>query len=101
MTPSRNMLELLTINGIAQTCFSGRAKGKFLFKVRHPSTEKPKALVGFKPRTEPELGAGDTHSSSTPPPPKICATTILFLLPNCRYNLYDDNFLCDYNFLLS
>ena len=39
------------------------------FKVYHPSTEKPKALVGFELRTEPELGTGDSHSTSTPPPP--------------------------------
>jgi len=25
--------------------------------------------VGFEPRTEPELGTGDSHSTSTPPPP--------------------------------
>ena len=62
--------ELATVNGIAQTCFSGRAKGKFFFfKAHHPSTEKPKALVGFTPWTEPELGTGDYHSTSTPPPP--------------------------------
>ena len=36
------------------------------FKVHHSSTE---ALVAFKPRTEPELGTGDSHSTSTPPPP--------------------------------
>ena len=34
------------INGFAQTCFSGRAKGN------NPSPEKPR---GFEPRTEPEL----------------------------------------------
>ena len=39
------------------------------FKAQHLSTEKPKALVGFEPRTEPELGTGDSHSTSTPPPP--------------------------------
>jgi len=45
-------LASVTVNGISQTCFSGRAKGKFLFKAHHPSTEKPKALVEFKPRTD-------------------------------------------------
>ena len=39
------------------------------FKVHHPSTGKPKALVGFEPRTEPELGTGDSHSTSTLLPP--------------------------------
>ena len=39
------------------------------FKAHHPSTEKPKALVGFEPRTEPELGTGDSHFTSTPLPP--------------------------------
>jgi len=33
-------LAWVTVNGIAQTCSSGRAKDKFLFlKVHHPSTE--------------------------------------------------------------
>ena len=33
--------ELATINGIAQTCFSERAKSKYLFLMaHHPSTEK-------------------------------------------------------------
>ena len=57
-------LTLVTVNGIVQACSSGRAKVKFLFfKAHHPSTEKPKALVGFKPRTDPELGTGDSHST--------------------------------------
>jgi len=30
------------------------------FKVHHPSTEKPKGLVGFKPMTEPELDTGES-----------------------------------------
>jgi len=64
---------LVTLNDIAQTCFSGRAKGKFLFfKAHHPSTEILVALVGFKPRTEPELG--DSYSTSTPPLPVIEST---------------------------
>ena len=36
------------------------------FKANHPSTEKPRALVGFKPRTEPELHTGDSHSTAFP-----------------------------------
>ena len=45
-----------------------KGKGQIpFFKVYHPSTEKPKALVGFELRTEPELGTGDSHSTSTPP----------------------------------
>ena len=47
--------------------FFWKGKGQIpFFKVHHHSTEKPKALVGFKPRTEPELGTGDSHSTSTP-----------------------------------
>ena len=44
------------------------------FKVYHPSTEIAKALVGFELRTEPELGTGDSHSTSTLPPPhnQVC-----------------------------
>ena len=50
--------------------FLWKGNGQFpFFKVYHPSTEKPKALVGFKLRTEPELGTGDSHSTSTPQPP--------------------------------
>ena len=74
--------ELAEVNGIAQTCFSGRAKGKFLFffKVHHPSTEKQKALVGFNPRKEPELGTGDSHSTSTPPLPSTLLQVFLILV---------------------
>ena len=50
MTSSLNLIQL--------------CNGNFLFfKVHHPSTEKPKALVGFKPRTEP--GLSTRHSNST------------------------------------
>ena len=42
-------LARLTIDGIAQTCFSGRANGLFLRQTYHPSTEKLRALVGFQP----------------------------------------------------
>ena len=51
--------------------FFWKGKGQIPFlKVLHPPTEKPKAkaLVGFKARTEPELGTRDSHSTSTPPP---------------------------------
>ena len=41
-----------------------------LVLVHHPSKE---ALEGFKPRTEPELGTGDSYSTSTPPPPILLA----------------------------
>ena len=41
-------LAWVTINGIAQTCFSGRAKGKFLFLRHHPSTEKTKGFSGIR-----------------------------------------------------
>ena len=52
--------------------FFWKGKGQIpFFKAHHPSTEKPKALVGFEPRTEPELGTGDSHSTSTPPPPPV------------------------------
>jgi len=52
--------------------FFWKGKGQIpFFKAHHPSTEKPKALVGFKSRTEPELDTGDSHSISTPPPPCI------------------------------
>ena len=74
-------LAWVTINGIAQTCFSGRAKGKFLFLRRNTlQQKKPKALVGFEPRTEPELGTGDSHSTSTPLPPTRINSTSSWLL---------------------
>ena len=41
------------------------------FKANHPSTEKPRALVGFEHRTEPELSTRDSHSTSTPHPTKV------------------------------
>ena len=50
--------------------FLERAMGKFLFLRRTTlQQKKPKALVGFEPMTEPELGTGDSHSTSRPPPP--------------------------------
>ena len=63
-------LAWVTMNGIAQCLFFWKGKGQIpFFKAHHPSTEKSKALVWFKPRTEPVLGIGDSHSTSTPPPP--------------------------------
>ena len=48
--------------------FFWKGKGQIpFFKANHPSTEKPRALVGFELRTEPELRTGDSHSTSTPP----------------------------------
>ena len=44
--------DLITELYHAQSCFSERAKGKFLFS-RQTSTEKPRGLVGFELRTEP------------------------------------------------
>ena len=41
-----------------------RACANSFFKANHPSTEKPRALVGFELGTEPETG--DSHSTSTP-----------------------------------
>jgi len=35
--------------------WKGKGNGQIPFFKAHPSTEKPKALVGFEPRTEPEL----------------------------------------------
>ena len=76
------------------------------FKVYHPSTEKPKALVGFELRTEPELGTGDSHSTSTPPPPHrgkygidYCWQTLIHmqvLQPGLRKMLLLELFLCCY-----
>ena len=60
------------MNGIAQTCFSGRAKGKFLIQGELPFNSKPRALVGFELRTEPELSTGDSHSTSAPHTTPIC-----------------------------
>jgi len=56
------LLKLVFLEGQGQIPF---------FKVYHPSTEKPKALVGFELGTEPELGTGDSHSTSTPLPLKV------------------------------
>ena len=44
------------------TCFSRKGKGKFFFKVHHPSIEKPKALMEFKPRIEPELSTRERRN---------------------------------------
>ena len=60
--------------------WKGKGQIPFVFKAHYPSTEKPKALVGFKPRTEPELGTGDSHSTSTPLPPDVIFTPIGHLL---------------------
>ena len=45
-------------------------KANFFFQGVPPFNRKTKGfLVGFELRTEPELGTGDSHSTSTPPPP--------------------------------
>ena len=36
----------------------GQRANSFIFKAHHPSTKKRKPLVGFEPRTEPEIGTG-------------------------------------------
>ena len=54
-------LARVTINGIAQTCFSGRTKGKM---VKLPFNRKTFS-VGFQLRTEPDLSDRDSHSTST------------------------------------
>jgi len=41
---------------------------KLVYKYYLRCTTLQQALVGFKPRTEPELSTGDSHSTSAPPP---------------------------------
>ena len=38
-------------------------RANYFFKAHQPSTEEPEALVGFKLRTEPELGTEDSQST--------------------------------------
>jgi len=54
------LLKLVFLKGQRQIPF---------FKVLHPSTEEPKALMKFKLRTEPELSTRNSHSTSAPLPP--------------------------------
>ena len=70
--------------------FFWKGEGQIPFyKVYHPSTENPKALVGFELRTEPELGTADSHSASTPPPPILgyysCMTILPMLIQRMQY----------------
>jgi len=65
MTSSLNSLELPQMVLLKLILLEGQKANSF-FKAHHPSTEKPKALVEFEPRIEPELGTGDSHSTSTP-----------------------------------
>ena len=68
------MLHLQVFMQVLSPISGGMLEGQSnFFKAHHPSTEKPKALEGFEPRTEPELGTGDFHSTSTPPPPILLA----------------------------
>ena len=69
MTSSLNSL---TVNGIGQTCFSGRAYSSY-----HPSTETSRALAGFEPKIEPQLSTRDTRFTSAPPPPLMKALHFL------------------------
>ena len=77
----------VAMNGIAQTCFSGRAKGKFLIQGELPFNSKPRALVGFELRTEPELSTGDSHSTSAPLQFVFCCFTLVWNQPSLGYLL--------------
>lgn len=59
-------LAWVTINDTPQTSFSGRSKSEFSFKAHHLSTEKPKALMGLKPRNEHEQNTRDFYSTCAP-----------------------------------